>query len=271
MARKQPTAETYKLLFIRSGNQCAFPECDHPIFDDDDEYVAELCHINSANEGGQRFDSSQTDEDRRSFDNLMFMCHRHHKKTDNVEKYPTEKLQSMKQAHEAQYIESGRNASKEMIGQIIEEVRCFWKQQAEKEFDVEEIKIKMDIDLDIFQLISRLSDDIKRIEESLQMSAKSDKELENDLISLCSEVGLDHSKFNSVPYYENPFINRNWEMNNLGYPNFLQHLYLHFNQLKVKIIDQLVEKEPNNKKFIEIAKTFRKELDELYDSVYYVD
>ena len=79
--RKPPSAETYKLLYVRSGNECAFPGCNHPIFNDDGLYIAQLCHIKAANVGGQRYDENQTDEQRRAPENLLFMCHRHHKET----------------------------------------------------------------------------------------------------------------------------------------------------------------------------------------------
>lgn len=62
-------AETYKLLLARSGNECAFPDCTHPIFNDEGLYIAQLCHIKSANKGGQRYDGSQTDDERRAFEN----------------------------------------------------------------------------------------------------------------------------------------------------------------------------------------------------------
>jgi len=29
MARKSPSAEALKLLYVRSGNECAFPNCEH--------------------------------------------------------------------------------------------------------------------------------------------------------------------------------------------------------------------------------------------------
>lgn len=125
MARKSPSAETYKVLYARSGNVCAFPSCDHPIFNDNGLYIAQLCHIKAANEGGPRFDMSQTDEERRSSDNLLFMCHRHHKETDNIKEYTIEKLVEIKDKHEKQYTEEGRSASKKMIEQIEAEAELF--------------------------------------------------------------------------------------------------------------------------------------------------
>ena len=53
--------------------------------------------------GGERFNPNMTNEDRRSFGNLMLMCHHHHVVTDDVEKYAVEKLKELKRNHEAKY------------------------------------------------------------------------------------------------------------------------------------------------------------------------
>ncbi|SKB52562.1 hypothetical protein [Malaciobacter marinus] len=60
MARKSPNTEILKLLCVRSGNECAFPNCNHPIFNDNGLYIAQLCHMNAANIGGQRYDENQS-------------------------------------------------------------------------------------------------------------------------------------------------------------------------------------------------------------------
>lgn len=119
MARKSPSADTLKLLYVRSGNEFALPGCEHPIFNDSGLYIAELCHIKAANDGGARFDINQTDEERRSVNNLMFMCHRHHKETDDETIYTSEKLAEIKLAHELRYTEAGREMSKSMIRQVV--------------------------------------------------------------------------------------------------------------------------------------------------------
>lgn len=101
MARLAVEKETLRNLALRSRNQCAFPGCTHPIMNDKNELVAELCHIEAAEEGGQRYNSAQSDEQRRSYENLMFLCHRHHKETDDVSIFTPEKLREMKSTHES--------------------------------------------------------------------------------------------------------------------------------------------------------------------------
>jgi hypothetical protein len=101
--RLAPTSETVRRLYLLSGNQCAFPGCNHPIILDDGEYVGELCHICAAERGGERFDENQTNEERRQFDNLTLMCHAHHVLTNDVSQYTPDRMQEIKAEHEHRF------------------------------------------------------------------------------------------------------------------------------------------------------------------------
>nr|WGD91999.1 hypothetical protein P5629_15120 [Bacillus subtilis] len=93
--RLEPTTETKRRLYLTSGNQCAFEGCKKMIISSDGELLGEICHIEARMPGGERFYPNQTNEERRDFDNLMMLCLDHHKITNNVDKYPVEKLQEM--------------------------------------------------------------------------------------------------------------------------------------------------------------------------------
>ena len=56
-------------LFAHSGNVCAFPGCNHPLIDRHGNFVAEVCHTEAAEPGGQRFNTGMSNEDRRHRDN----------------------------------------------------------------------------------------------------------------------------------------------------------------------------------------------------------
>jgi hypothetical protein len=100
MARLAVKESTLKKLFALSGNRCAFPGCTQAVVNEHGDLIAEICHIEAANEYGQRYNADQSDEDRRSFDNLLILCPTHHRVTDNVAEYSVERLRQMKQAHE---------------------------------------------------------------------------------------------------------------------------------------------------------------------------
>lgn len=100
--RLQYTETTLKKLFALSGNMCAFPGCKQNIIDED-MVVGEICHIEAAEQGGERYNKTQTNEERRSFGNLVLLCANHHKITNNVEKYSVEKMKTMKKEHEKKF------------------------------------------------------------------------------------------------------------------------------------------------------------------------
>ncbi|MEZ8544796.1 hypothetical protein AB6C74_18245 [Vibrio splendidus] len=103
MARKAIDKDVLRELYMRSGNICAFPECNHPIMNSDGVYVAQMCHIEAASPKGQRYNKNQTDDERAGYDNLLLMCYRHHKETDDVQAFPVSKLKQIKKDHEAKF------------------------------------------------------------------------------------------------------------------------------------------------------------------------
>ena len=255
---------------MRSGNECAYPNCDHPIFNDQGLYIAELCHIKAGNTGGQRFDEDQKDEERNSHNNLVFLCHRHHKETDSLS---VDELTKMKTDHESKFTESGKEFSKEMIKQVISESNYYWSLQSNKSFDLPELKIKRDFETGIFELFEELEFHIKRIQDYCDMCAKTDSTefMTSDLKKLFEKLQLDFSRVENVPYYENPFVSRNWEVHNIGNPNFFAHLSLCLNQLKVKTAEELLRLNPKDKKLKVLVVELRKNFESDYDNSYYTD
>jgi len=273
MTRKSPNVDTLKLLYVRSGNECAFPECDHPIFNDNGLYIAQLCHIKAANKGGQRFDEHQSDEERNIPENLLFMCHRHHKETDDQETYSVEALVKIKENHESKFTEKGKEASKEMIRQVLFEANYFWEKQAAKTFELEDLKIERDFEKALFDLFDELEDHIRTIQNYCDLCANSDNSetLRTDLKDLFSKAGIDSTELEKVPYYENPFENRNWEMHNIGRPNFFSHISLCLNQLKVKTAEEILKCNPDNKALASLIDKLRTTFEEDFNNSYYVD
>lgn len=101
--RLEPTKTVLRELFLKSGNECAFPGCTHKIISSSGVFLAQICHIEAADVGGQRFNSNQTNEERRAFSNLLLMCHAHHKITDDVIEYTVERLKGIKAQHESKF------------------------------------------------------------------------------------------------------------------------------------------------------------------------
>jgi len=101
--RLAPTKEVLRELYLKSGNLCAFPGCHNVMCDADGNFTGQICHIEAAEEGGERFNPDMTNEERRAADNLMLMCYEHHVVTNNVDEYPVSRLKQMKKAHEDKF------------------------------------------------------------------------------------------------------------------------------------------------------------------------
>jgi hypothetical protein len=101
--RLTPKGETIRDLAAHSGNVCAYPGCTHTIIDESGRAIAQLCHIEAAEPGGERFNPEMTNEQRRHRDNLVFLCLRHHIETNDVDAWRVERMREMKEAHERKY------------------------------------------------------------------------------------------------------------------------------------------------------------------------
>ena len=118
MSRLSLQIKTIKTLFGKSGNQCAFPECTQAIIEDD-AIIGEICHIEAACEGGERYNPNQTDHERRSEKNLILLCANHPLITNDTSVYTVEFLQKMKQKHESRNLGVNANISDKNTEKLI--------------------------------------------------------------------------------------------------------------------------------------------------------
>jgi hypothetical protein len=101
MPRRDPSTTTLTKLILASAAKCAFPGCNQQLIEND-QLIGQICHIEAASSGGQRYNPDQSDDERRSYENLILLCANHHKVTDDESEYTVEKLKAMKKAHEQQ-------------------------------------------------------------------------------------------------------------------------------------------------------------------------
>ena len=98
---KNPSESTLKKLFALSRNLCAFPQCGTAIVQSSLTMTGRVCHIKARSAGGPRYDSTQTEEERHGFGNLILLCSVHHDIVDaEPDKYTVELLQEIKEIHE---------------------------------------------------------------------------------------------------------------------------------------------------------------------------
>lgn len=118
MTRKPLLDSTVKKLFALSGNCCAIPTCPQKMVENE-AVIGVICHIEAAEEGGERYNPDQTDDERRDFPNLILLCPTHHTITNNVVNYPVKILKAMKSIHEAKYTYRPFVVSDEVVSSAI--------------------------------------------------------------------------------------------------------------------------------------------------------
>jgi hypothetical protein len=94
------------LLAMRSGGVCAMPACGrHLTYEASvgaDTYVAEAAHIRGEKPLAPRYDSSMSDAERNSIENLIYFCTDHHTVIDKVPAdWPVDRLVEIKSKHES--------------------------------------------------------------------------------------------------------------------------------------------------------------------------
>ena len=98
--------KTHKMIWGRSGNMCAFPDCKKVLvidetLTDDPSIVGEEAHIVGQKIDGPRGEHDLPLESRDKYDNLILLCNIHHKLVDDqVNEYTVTKLQKYKKVHE---------------------------------------------------------------------------------------------------------------------------------------------------------------------------
>ncbi len=118
-AARRYTPQTIKILFALSGNQCAFPGCEITLVNSKNAKDSNICHIEAASEGGERYRDSMTDLERADYPNLILLCVQHHDETNDVEKYPVDILQRMKRDHESAYLQQNFKSNPSMLKNTI--------------------------------------------------------------------------------------------------------------------------------------------------------
>ncbi len=107
----RPSKNTASLLWGTCGGECANPDCESPVLRIEKtnkvvEKIGQIAHIRGARPGSNRYDPSQSDQERHHYDNLLILCPKCHTQQPdgvdipaNEERFPPELLMEWKSAH----------------------------------------------------------------------------------------------------------------------------------------------------------------------------
>lgn len=274
MSRLAITREALIPLFAKSGNVCAFPGCTHELVTTRNLFVGQICHIEAANPGGQRYNPNSTDEERRSAANLLLLCYRHHKETDDVTAFDISALRSMKHQNESKHGQKPFKVNEAFLHRLEAEMQAYWSglQSAHEKLHVApEFAVRLSIGTKAADQFTDVTKSVSRLSEILVGFADADSALNEEIRSHLATLGYDLTAYDDVPYYRNPFFNRNWEMHALAANNTLTDLVVVLKQAEVRFLAEYVKTHSNETEAIESLEAAKKELHEMAISAGYAD
>jgi hypothetical protein len=130
------TVHTRKRLWLRSGNRCAFPDCNESLLEpiegvDEDTIVGIECHIVAREDSPtvarsvssltpqERAEYGHLVDDRHGYSNLVLMCTRHARVIDDPNAdFDVARIIEMKRAHEAK-IDARLSTSERQAGELV--------------------------------------------------------------------------------------------------------------------------------------------------------
>lgn len=251
MARLAPKVETLRALFARSGNQCAFPGCTQPVVNGKNKLIAQVCHIEAASEGGERFNALSNDEYRRSYENLVIFCYPHHIETDDIDEYTVEYLRQIKLDHEQKFLKSDFKIDEAELQKLVSEMQVYWS-NIDRLNRIEHHNLDSGLAMEVNgqasfdEIIADAHRAVFGIEGLLNRLHESDESLIEDFHHLLALKGISETTFSDIPYYENPFESRNWESHNLGTPNWLLTLRIALTHIEVKYLSEYLKTNSND-------------------------
>lgn len=154
-------------LTLLSGGTCYLPDCGEPLLrkvDGKFKLALEIAHIRAAKQGGERYVASMTDEERNSFDNLIFLCTVHHKTIDEpgaARRYPIELLEKWKRDREKGKVDTLRGLRGITEDRLVDLITQAIK---DRDRDIKETLERLErIDADAALLMRELLDELNQL------------------------------------------------------------------------------------------------------------
>lgn len=275
MTRKAPKLDTLRALFAKSGNCCAFPGCKNKIINDKNQLIGEVCHIEAAEEGGERYNPNQTDEERRHYDNLILLCHEHHVETNDIQEYTVNKLKNMKKVHEAKFINNNFEIEEQVLQSILLQINEFWQNiefsNKYKHQTTEDFKMEIDVNKKCIQIFDELQNNIENLSNMLSDIAKFNSTLWEDIVKFLESYNVDLSNVKNIPYYKNPYNSPFWEMLCIGAPNLTNQSIILLKQFSIKYLELFIQQNPTNTEALKKLNELREEFKGIAVTSSYID
>lgn len=241
MPRLAPKTDTLRALFARSGNRCAFPGCTAHLINERNQFIAQVCHIEAAEIGGERYNSAQNDEQRRHSDNLILLCYPHHIETNDVHLYSSARLHEIKIRHEKNHTRNLFKIDESLLYKTMHEMEEYWRKidyRHRAHHLVSELAIPVDAHSTYLVLVQEA---YSLVEQLWQYSAAIDAAGNKLQVRIPEFIARTNSGVLSDDDYNSELFslaNHNWEILNLGVHNALSVLRVRLVQMEIRFLEE---------------------------------
>lgn len=276
MARLPIRTKTLKHLFALTGNQCAFPKCDHELFSED-VFVAQVCHIHPANDKWPRFDPDRTDEANRDFSNLLVLCYKHHKIVDNIDApYSVEALQRIKLEHETRYKDTPVLLNPKKIENIQRQIETFWGDilaVIERKDKYHGMVRPIDPKETIWSLFDGIERNLDKLYNVISETDEVLRLLDQTVLPFLQKNDFVPSKNCPIKMFElgYGFEKINWDIRVIGGGNFHGEAQYILKQLRLRIAEAESMNSPDDRELYQLVLKFREELEGAVEALVYFD
>lgn len=274
MARLAPTPPTLRALFARSGNLCAYPGCTQELITNRNRFVAQVCHIEAAEPGGERYNPASNDEERRSLENLILLCYPHHTETDDVAKYPTARLREMKRSHEEKRGQKVFKINESALYQIEHEMELYWNHITKLNSDyhvAQDFAVSIRPNASPIEVFEDIRSAYVRIKNLVALTEKCDSMLNAEVREYLISLGYDLAVYDAVPRHDNPFSNRFWEIHCIAFPNSFTDLNMAINIAEIQHLQEYIKTHPSDSSASDRLAEAKTKLQEIADKIGYLD
>jgi hypothetical protein len=216
--KRKISTNVYRSLLSRSGNQCAYPGCPNELFNRNHKLTAQLCHIEPIGETEVRYNPNLTDESVNCYDNLVFLCYKHHVETNDERIYTVSAMKKIKYDHEELFITNPYSINMSHIFEIINDIEDYWRKVEianNEEHDVPDLKIKIDTQADFGTLKTEILASISSLENLIEMMREGNED-------------------------------KYWDLFNIGIPNHTNKVKVLIDHAEIKYLEELIKSNPQN-------------------------
>jgi hypothetical protein len=237
-------------------------------------FVGQICHIEAAEPEGPRYSIDSNDEERRSFKNLMLMCYKHHREIDCVTAYDVQSLKKMKREHEARHGQKPFKINEAFLFRIESQMENYWAAVSDANAHahvIPELAVRISTGTSASHQFSEIYDAMKRLYGFLNDLSESDRCLNDEIRKHLLSLGYDLTAYDALPYYSNPFSDRNWEIHFLAITNTCTDIAVALKLAEVRFLEEYVKTHPSDSSAEEKLDSVKDELHKIATSAGYVD